>query len=79
MAEPNLVILVVLLVTLVLLGGPLEWQTGDAPPKKGNGVGQIRETLHLMILGGLFPSLPMKNTAQPNCVILVVFLVTFRI
>ena len=44
MAKPNLVILVVLLVTLVLLGGPLEWQMGDAPPKRGNGVGQIRQT-----------------------------------
>ena len=30
---------------------------GDAPPQEGDGVGQIRKTLHLMVLRGLFPSL----------------------
>ena len=48
---------------------------GYAPPQEGDGVGQIRKTIHLMVLRGLFPSLPPKKTAKPNLVISVVFLV----
>ena len=40
---------------------------GDALPYQGDGVGQIRETEHL-----LFPSLPTKKTAEPNLIVLVV-------
>ena len=48
---------------------------GDAPPKEGDGVGQIRTNQHLMVFRGLFLSLPMKKTAMANLVISVVFLV----
>ena len=47
----------------------------DAPPQKGDGVGQIRKTKHLMGLRGLFSSLPTAKTVEPNLVIMVVFLV----
>ena len=33
----------------------------DAPPQKGDGVGQIRKTKHSMGLGGLFSSLFIEN------------------
>ena len=46
----------------------------DARPQEGDGVGQIRKTLHLIVLRWLFPYLPKKNTAKPNVVISVVFL-----
>ena len=52
---------------------------GDAPPQEGDGVGQIIKTEHLMVLRGLFPSLPTKKTAKPNLVILVTFLVALRV
>ena len=38
-------------------------------------VGQIRNTYTLMAFMKLFPDLPLKKRAQPNLVILVVFLV----
>ena len=47
----------------------------DAPPQKGGGVGQIRNTKHLMGLRGLFSSLRTAKTVEPNLVIMVVFLV----
>ena len=47
----------------------------DLPPQKDDGIRQIRKTEHLMVLRGLFPSLPTKKTAKPNLVISVVFLV----
>ena len=50
---------------------------GDVPPQEGEGVGRVRKTEHLMILRGLYPSLPMKKTAEANLVISVVFLVAF--
>ena len=48
---------------------------GDAPPQEGEGIGQIRKTLHLMVLRGLLPYSPTKKTAEPNLIIWVVFLV----
>ena len=48
---------------------------GDVPPQEGDGVGQIRKTIHLIVIRGLFPSLPMKKTAKANLVTSVVFLV----
>ena len=45
------------------------------PPQEGEGVGGIRKTSHLMILRGLFLSLPMKKRAKANLVISVVLLV----
>ena len=48
---------------------------GDAPHQEGDGVGQIRKTLHLMVIKWVFPSLPTENTAKPNLVLSVVFLV----
>ena len=50
---------------------------GGAPPKEGDGVGRIRKTKHLMVLRGLFPSLPMKKVHKPNLLILMVFLVAW--
>ena len=52
---------------------------GDAPPQEGDGVGQFRNTSHLMVLRWLFPYLTTKNTAKPNLVILVVFLVALEL
>ena len=37
--------------------------------------GQIRKTIQLIVIRGLFPSLPTKKMAKPNLVISVVFLV----
>ena len=48
---------------------------GEAPPQEGDGVGQIRKTIHLIVIRGLFPSLPTKKMAKPNLVISVVVLV----
>ena len=48
---------------------------GEAPTKEGVRVGQIRKTLHLMVLSRLFPSLPTKKRAEPNMVISVVLMV----
>ena len=48
---------------------------GDAPPQESDGVGRVQKTWCLMVLGGLFLSLPMKKTAKPNLVISVVFVV----
>ena len=47
---------------------------GDAPPQESVRVGQIRETWHLIVLSGLFPSLPTKKAAEPNLVISMEFL-----
>ena len=46
---------------------------GDVPPQEGEGVGRVRKIKHLMISRGLYPSLPMKKTAEANLVISVVF------
>ena len=41
----------------------------------GDGLGQITKTLCMMVSRGLLPSLPKIKMAEPNWVILVVFLV----
>ena len=48
---------------------------GLCATQEGEGVSLVRKTFHLMVLRGLFPSLPRKKTAKPNLVILVVFVV----
>ena len=48
----------------------------DAPPQEGDRVGQIKKTSHLMVLREQFPSFPTKKMAEPNVVILVLFLAT---
>ena len=48
---------------------------GRCAPQEGEGVGGVRKTQHLMILRGLYPSLPVKERAEVNLVISVVFLV----
>ena len=49
----------------------------DVPPKDSDGVGKIAKPYHLMVLRGLFPSLPTKKMAKPNLVLVVVFLVAW--
>ena len=48
---------------------------GDMLPQENMRVGQIRNTYTLMAFMRLFADLPMEKRAQPNLVILVVFLV----
>ena len=48
---------------------------GDMLPQENVRVGQIRNTYTMMAFLKLFQDLPMKKRAQPNLVILVVFLV----
>ena len=48
---------------------------GNILPQENVRVGQIRNTYTLMAFMRLFPDLPMEKRAQPNLVILVVFLV----
>ena len=48
---------------------------GDVLPQENMRVGQIRNTYTLMAFMRLFADLPMEKRAQPNLVILVVFLV----
>ena len=48
---------------------------GDMLPQENMRVGQIRNTYTLIAFMRLFPDLPMEKRAQPNLVILVVFLV----
>ena len=50
---------------------------GDALPQEGYVVGKVRETYLLNGLRGLFPSFPTKKIAEPNLVILMVFLATW--
>ena len=52
---------------------------GDVPPKEGDGVEQIRKTEQVIDSSQLFPSLPMKRPAKQDLVILMAFLVTFRL
>ena len=47
----------------------------DAPTQEGNGVGQTKETKHLVFKGN-FPSLPTEKMADPNMVIALAFLAT---
>ena len=48
---------------------------GDMLPQENMRVGQIRNTNTLMAFMRLFAKLPMEKRAQPNLLILVVFLV----
>ena len=48
---------------------------GDMLPQENMRVGQIRNTYTLMAFMRLFADLPMEKRAQPNLIILVVFLV----
>ena len=48
---------------------------GDMLPQDNVRVGQIRNTYTMMAFLKLLPDLLMKKRAQPNLVILVVFLV----
>ena len=48
---------------------------GDMLPQENMRVGQIRNTNTLMAFMRLFADLPMEKRAQPNLIILVVFLV----
>ena len=48
---------------------------GDVLPQENMRVGQIRNTYTLMAFMRLFADLPMEKRAQPDLVILVVFLV----
>ena len=75
MTMPNLLISMAFLVALGLLGGPLGWRMGDMLPQDNVRVGQIRNTYTMMAFLKLLPDLLMKKRAQPNLVILVVFLV----
>ena len=42
---------------------------GDASYQRGDGLGEIKMTLHLMVLRGLILSLPTKKPAKANLVI----------
>ena len=48
---------------------------GDMLPQEKMRVGQIKNTYTLMAFMRLFADLPMEKRAQPNLIILVVFLV----
>ena len=52
---------------------------GRCAPQEGEGVGGVRKTQYLMIFWGLYPSFPMKKTAEANLVISVVFLVALEL
>ena len=49
---------------------------GDALLQERDEVGQIRKTQHLMVLRGVFPTLPTENIAEPYFVVLRAFLAT---
>ena len=74
MTKPNLLISMAFLVALGLLGAP-GVTDGDMLPQENVRVGQIRNTYTMMAFLKLLPDLLMKKRAQPNLVILVVFLV----
>ena len=45
----------------------------QALAQEKDGVGEIRSAIRLMVLRGLFSLFPLKNTVEPNRLILVVF------